>query len=62
MKALHCGQTVNAIWNDLTSKAAKIVGLTTQYKTNHSTFEGHMTIDSDKSLPIRYIKSSKQGD
>ena len=60
MESQFCGQISNNIWTSLSSKNVSFIGLSATYKTNYSTFDGHLSIDSDKSLPIRYIKSSKR--
>jgi|TARA_B110001450_G_scaffold168512_1_gene157110 hypothetical protein len=58
LESQYCGQISKLIWKTLGTNASYI-GLSTTYKTNYSTFDGHMSIDSERSLPIRYIKSAK---
>ena len=60
MESQYCGQLSNNLWTSLSAKNASYIGLSSTYKTNYSTFDGHISIDSERSLPIRYIKSAKQ--
>lgn len=60
MESQYCGPVTNNLWSALSSKKVSYIGLRTTYKTNYSTFDGHISIDSERSLPIRFIKSSKQ--
>ena len=63
LKALsgsHCGQIIEKIYPLISQKNCMVIGLSTIYKTNYSTPEGLLTIDSEKPYPIKYIKTSHQ--
>lgn len=53
----HCGQIVDMI-NSTVKKNYTVVGLSTTYKTNFMNPEGLFVIDSEKPLPMKFIKTS----
>lgn len=54
----HCADILEKLWPVFSAKNAKIVGLSSVYKTNYQTAEGSIMIDGEEPLPIRYIKSN----
>ena len=57
MESLFCGSIVSQLWPALNAKNCSYVCLSSTYKNNYSTFDGHMTVDSEQPLPLRYFKS-----
>ena len=58
LASLFCGNIIAQLWPIFTAKNCSYLGLSSVYKNNYSTFEGHMSIDSDQPLPLRYVRSS----
>ena len=54
----HCGEILDKLWPVFFAKNCKIVGMSSVYKTNYSTSEGSIMIDSDEPLPLKYTKSN----
>ena len=48
------------LWPILCAKNCLVVGLSAVYKRNYGTSDGTIEIDSEKPLPLKYIKSSHQ--
>ena len=59
MSSKHVGQLIASLQGGLVKPT--VIGLSTVYKTNYTTSEGHMILPHDQDytkLPIRYVKSS----
>ena len=54
----HCGQILEKLWPVFTAKNCKVIGLSSVYKTNYSTSEGSMMINSDEPYPLKFTKSN----
>ena len=60
MKSQYLGQIVNEIWPSLKNNNCTIVGLSSVFKNNYTTFEGDaIELDESKPLPLRYARSSR---
>ena len=58
MKSHFCGRIIDKLFPIFKSKGCTFVGLGTVYKTNYSTSDGHISIDAELPLPLRFIHST----
>ena len=59
----HCTPILDKLWPILQAKKCIIVGLNQVYKNNYTTSAGgHIELDLDQPLPLRYIKSNCKND
>jgi len=54
----QCGEILEKLWPIFSAKNCKFVGLSSVYKTNYSTSEGSIMIDSSEPYPLKFTKSN----
>ena len=62
IKSLYLGQIIAQIWPTFKAQNASFVALNSSYKTTQTTPDGHMSIDAERLLPLRYTRSSHKND